>query len=68
MLDLRLPSGTFFAITGLILVVLGVVSNPHAPMSFDAAGPEVNVDLYTGLVMLAFGGFLLLLARRGRKA
>ncbi len=68
MLDLRLPSGAFFAITGLILVVLGVVSNPHAPMSLSASGPDVNVDLYTGLVMLAFGAFLLLLARRGRSA
>ncbi|MES1258183.1 MAG: hypothetical protein ABUS51_07125 [Acidobacteriota bacterium] len=68
MFDLRLPSGAFFAITGLILVVVGVVSNPHAPMSFDAGGSNVNVDLYTGLVMLAFGAFLLFLARRGRRA
>ncbi len=65
MLDLRLPSGMFFAITGLILVVLGVVSNPQAPMTGSAGA---NVDLYTGLVMLAFGGFLLLLAKRGRHA
>jgi len=27
---------------------------------------DANVDLYTGLVMLAFGAFLLALARRGR--
>lgn len=68
MLDLRLPSGMFFAIIGLILIVLGAVSNPHAPMSVATGGVDVNVDLYTGLVMLAFGGFLLLLARRGRQA
>jgi uncharacterized membrane protein len=61
MLDLRLPSGLFFAITGIILTVLGVVSNPHAPMT------DANVDLYTGLVMLAFGAFLFALARRGRR-
>jgi hypothetical protein len=60
MLDLRLPSGLFFAITGAILVGLGVTQNPRAPMT------DVNVDLYTGLVMLAFGAFLLILARRGR--
>jgi hypothetical protein len=59
MLDLRVPSGSFFAITGAILVAVSF-TNPHAPMT------DSNVDLYTGLVMLVFGGFLLLLARRSR--
>ena len=58
MLDLRLPSGLFFAIAGGTLVLLGMFSNPRAPMT------EANVDLYTGMVMLIFGGALLLLARR----
>jgi hypothetical protein len=62
MLDLRLPSGLFFAITGAILVGLGILQNPHAPMT------DANVDLYTGLVMLAFGAILLVLAKRGRPA
>jgi hypothetical protein len=61
MLDLRIPSGAFFAITGLILVAVSF-TNPHAPMT------DGNVDLYTGLVMLVFGAFLLLLARRSRRA
>jgi hypothetical protein len=61
MLDLRLPSGLFFAITGLILVGVSF-TNPHAPMT------DGNVDLYTGAVMLVFGGFLLVLAQRGRRA
>jgi len=59
MLDLRVPSGSFFAITGLILVAVSF-TNPHAPMT------DGNVDLYTGVVMLGFGVFLLLLARRSR--
>ena len=63
MLDLRLPSGTFFAITGLILVVLGLTANPQAPMSGTG-----NVDLYSGLAMLAFGVFLLVLAKRSPQA
>jgi hypothetical protein len=61
MLDLRVPSGIFFALTGLILVKVSF-SNPHAPMT------DANVDLYTGLVMMVFGGFLLLLAWRSRQA
>ena len=59
MLDLRLPSGLFFAITGLILVFLGVTS-PET----RAALTDSNVNLWAGAAMLAFGCFLLLMARR----
>lgn len=61
MLDLRIPSGYFFAITGAILIAVSF-TNPHAAMT------DANVDLYTGLAMLAFGGVLLALAHRSRKA
>ena len=57
MLDLRLPSGLFFALTGVLLLAVSF-SNPHAPMT------NANVDLYAGGAMLAFGLILLLLARR----
>jgi hypothetical protein len=60
MLDLRVPSGLFFAIVGLILCGLGVFS-PDA----HAALTDVNVNLYAGLVMLAFGSTLLLARSRG---
>lgn len=59
MLDLRIPSGLFFAITGLIVCGMGVFS----PGS-KAALTDVNVNLYSGLCMLLFGAFLLALARR----
>ncbi len=59
MLDLRLPSGVFFALLGLILISLGLISpETRAPLT------EWNVNLYAGAGMLLFGGFLLLLARR----
>ena len=61
MLDLRLPSGIFFAITGILLMVFGIVSSARAPLT------DANVNLYTGAVMTAFGLILLLLARNGRK-
>jgi len=61
MLDLRLPSGLFFAITGAILAGAGLIARGNeAPMQ------NTNVNLWAGAVMLVFGGILLLLARRAR--
>ncbi len=55
MLDLRLPSGLFFAITGIALVIYGIAI-------------PANINVYTGAFMAAFGIVLLLLARRAAKA
>ncbi len=59
MLDLRVPSGWFFAILGLILLGMGL----FAPDT-RAALTESNVNLYCGIGMLVFGVFLLVMARR----
>ena len=61
MLDLRLPSGLFFVITGVLLMVYGIVSDAHAPLT------DVDVNLYAGAIMAAFGLILLLLARQAGK-
>ena len=59
MLDLRIPSGLFFAATGIILIVLGIVSpGSRAPLT------PVNINFYSGAAMLLFGALLLLLSRR----
>jgi uncharacterized membrane protein HdeD (DUF308 family) len=59
MLDLRVPSGWFFAILGLILLGMGVFApDTRADLT------QVNVNLYSGLAMLAFGVFLLVMAWR----
>ena len=58
-MDLRIPSGIFFTLLGLILTVMGLFSpGVHAPLT------DVNVNLYAGITMLVFGAVLLLLARR----
>ncbi|MBZ5723806.1 MAG: hypothetical protein LAP87_02310 [Acidobacteriia bacterium] len=57
-MDLRIPVGGFFTVAGLILVGMGV----FAPET-RAALTTANVNLFCGLVMLAFGVSLLLLAR-----
>jgi uncharacterized membrane protein len=61
MLDLRIPTGLFFSIVGLILLVMGIFTP-----SERAALTEANVNLYCGLAMLAFGLVMLALVKAGR--
>jgi len=58
-MDLRVPSGWFFTLLGLILLGMGV----FAPET-HAALTTANVNLYSGAAMLVFGLFLLLMAWR----
>ena len=62
MLDLRVPSGWFFTVLGLILLGMGV----FAPET-RAALSDANVNLYGGLAMLVFGLFMLLMAWRASR-
>jgi len=59
MWDLRTPSGMFFALLGLILLLTGAL-NPSA----RAPLLDVNVNVYAGAAMFVFGGCLLWLSRR----
>jgi hypothetical protein len=62
MLDLRVPSGWFFTLLGVILLGMGVFApDTRADLT------EVNVNLYSGLAMLAFGVFLLVMAWRATR-
>ena len=59
MWDLRLPSGIFFALLGAILCATGLLApGAGAPLT------DVNINLYSGISMLLFGGILLWLSRR----
>ncbi|MGA2774042.1 MAG: hypothetical protein ABSG26_24870 [Bryobacteraceae bacterium] len=62
MLDLRVPSGWFFTVLGLILLGMGI----FAPDT-RAALSDANVNLYSGLSMLVFGLIMLLLAWRASR-
>jgi hypothetical protein len=60
-MDLRKPSGIFFALMGAIVFLTGIIApGLKAPLT------SVNVNLYSGISMLVFGGFLLWLALRVR--
>ena len=62
MLDLRVPSGWFFTVLGLILLGMGI----FAPDT-RAALSDADVNLYSGLSMLVFGLFMLLMAWRASR-
>ena len=61
-LDLRLPIGLMFAIFGGMLTVYGLASD-HAIYDRSLG---INVNLWWGLVLLAFGLMMLGLALRAR--
>ena len=60
-LDLRLPIGLMFGIIGAMLVVIGAVTGP------EKKSLDININLWWGLVLLAFGAFMLLTARHAAK-
>jgi hypothetical protein len=57
-MDLRVPSGWFFLLLGVILIGMGVLTTSSAPLT------TININLYAGLVMAIFGGWLLWLSKR----
>jgi hypothetical protein len=64
-LDLRIPMGLMFTLTGLILTGFGIATNGNADLYAKSLG--INVNLGWGLVLLAFGLTMFLLGRRGQK-
>jgi hypothetical protein len=57
-MDLRVPSGWFFLLLGAILIAMGALSSSSAPLT------SINVNLYAGIVMAIFGGWMLWLSKR----
>ena len=63
-LDLRLPIGGMFTIIGALLVLFGLVSDE----AIYQRSLGINVNLWWGFVLLAFGLVMLWLVMRGRRA
>jgi hypothetical protein len=61
-LDLRLPIGLMFSIFGLMLAVFGLTSGTAI---YDRS-LGINVNLWWGLALLAFGLVMLWFAMRAR--
>ena len=56
--DLRVSIGGFFTLAGVIVTITGIASKARAPLD------TIDLNLYSGLVLFAFGVVMLWLARR----
>lgn len=60
---MRWPIGGLFTITGIMLVIYGLVSDP----ALYQKSLGINVNLWWGIVLVVFGGLMLLFAYRAAK-
>jgi membrane protein implicated in regulation of membrane protease activity len=60
-LDLRIPMGLMFTLVGAMLTAFGLATRGSAIYALSLG---INVNLWWGLVLLAFGLTMLLLGRR----
>ncbi len=63
--DIRLAIGFMFSLLGLILSVFGLFTGADAALYSRSFG--ININLLSGLFMLAFGGLMLIFGFRSRR-
>lgn len=63
-LDIRLPIGFMFALVGVLLALYGMTSDP----SIYGRSLSININLWWGGVLLAFGLSMLFLANRANRS
>lgn len=64
-LDIRWPIGLMFSLIGILMVGYGLVTGASAEVYKRSL--DINVNLYWGLLLVLFGGWMLLMAWRGSK-
>jgi hypothetical protein len=65
-MDIRLPMGLMFSIMGGLIGGYGLVTRGNDMYTEHSLG--ININLWWGLVMLAFGILMLLLSMRKKSA
>lgn len=63
--DIRLAIGFMFGLLGLILSLFGWVTDADAALYIRSFG--ININLFSGLLMLLFGGIMLFFGYRSRR-
>ncbi|MBK7096363.1 MAG: hypothetical protein IPH57_15425 [Saprospiraceae bacterium] len=65
MLDIKLPIGLLFSIMGVILTIYGIVTKSDTAMYEKSL--NININLWSGLIMLVFGIAMLILSKLKKK-
>jgi protein-S-isoprenylcysteine O-methyltransferase Ste14 len=61
-LDIRWPIGLMFSLIGILMVGHGLLTSSNTELYQRSLG--MNVNLYWGLLLVVFGGAMLLMAWR----
>ena len=63
-LDIKIPIGAMFTLLGLLLTIFGLTTEGNEMYSVSL---NVNINLFSGLFMLFFGGLMLFASYITRK-
>jgi hypothetical protein len=63
-LDIRYPIGLLFLTVGVILAAFGLISDPQIYATHSLG---LNVNLWWGIIQIAFGALMVGLAKSGAK-
>lgn len=64
-LDIRFPIGIMFGIIGLLMAAVGLFTGSNTEMYARSLG--ININLIWGILLLVFGGFMLVMAMNAQK-
>ena len=65
MIDIKIPIGLMFSILGILLTIFGLATLSDTTIYVKAF--NINVNLWSGIFMLIFGGFMLAISDLVRK-
>jgi hypothetical protein len=65
MIDIKFPIGLMFLILGILLTIYGFVTISDSAMYIKSF--QINVNLWSGIGMLIFGGLMLFFSRKKTK-
>ncbi len=63
--DIKLPIGLMFSVFGIILTIQGLLTSTNAELYKKSL--DININLWAGLLMLAFGIIMLAFSKKLRK-